>query len=314
LLSQQSYAARSVQETKYFNLAPLKFKNNIYMKIKSISALLIAFLTISISASAQQLKTPAASPLQTIDQAFALSNIKIEYSRPGVKDRVIFGDLVPFDKIWRTGANAATRITFGDDVSIEGSKLTAGTYAFYTIPGKTIWSFLFYKDLALGGDVENYKPENEVLRVAVKSAALAEKVETFTINVGNITSTSATIDLMWDKTKVSCKVTTEIDEKVMKNIETALAKDSRPYYQAANYYYENNKDLATSLKWVNLAIENNPKAYWIFHLKAKIYKKMNDPKAAIQSAQQSMALAKEDKNEDYVKLNEKLIAELGKTN
>ena len=285
------------------------------MKIQNVSnLLLIICLTVSVPAFSQQLKTPAASPLQTLDQAFGLSNIKIEYSRPSVKDRVIFGDLVPYDKIWRTGANAATKITFGDDVSIEGSKLSAGSYALYTIPGKTSWSILFYKDLALGGDVENYTAENEVLRVTVKPTSLTTKVETFTINVNDITATSANIDLTWDKTRVACKVTTEIDEKVMKNIETALAKDSRPYYQAANYYYENNKDLATALKWVNIAIENNPKAYWIVHTKAKIQKKMNDNKGAMASAEQSLALSKEDKNMDFVKLNEKLIEEIKKSN
>lgn len=283
------------------------------MKIKSLSILLLIIgLTGAIPAISQTLKTPAPSPTQTLDQAFGLSNIKIEYSRPSVKGRVIFGDLVPFDKIWRTGANAATKVTFGDDVTVEGKSLKAGTYALYTIPGAASWSILFYKDLTLGGDVENYKAENEVLRVAVKPSAIAEKVETFTMNVGDITATTATIELMWDKTKVNCKVATSIDEKVMKNIETALAKDSRPYYQAANYYFENNKDMATALKWVNSAIEGNPKAYWMVHLKAKIQGKMNDTKGAITSAEQSIVLAKEDQNNDYVRLNEKLIADLKK--
>lgn len=285
------------------------------MKTQSLSAfLLITGLALSIPAFSQQLKTPAASPLQTLEQAFGLSNIKIEYSRPSVKDRVIFGDLVPFDKIWRTGANAATKITFGEDVSIEGSKLAAGTYALYTMPGKTSWAILFYKDMDLGGDVENYKKENEALRVTVTPSALSEKVETFTINVGNVTPVSASLEFSWDKTKAACRLSTEIDEKVMKNIESALAKDSRPFYQAANYYYENNKSLDSAFKWVNLAFQNNPKAYWIAHLKAKIQKKMKDSKGAIESAEKSLALAREDKNEDFVKLNEKLIAELKKTN
>jgi hypothetical protein len=281
------------------------------MKIKIITALLLS-TALTVSVSAQQLKTPAASPTATLDQAFGLSNIKIEYSSPSVKGRIIFGDLVPYDKIWRTGANASTKITFGDDVMIEGSKLKAGTYAFYTIPGKTSWSLLFYNDITLGGDVENYKKENEALRVTVKPSSMSEKVETFTINVSDITPTTSNLEILWDKTKVLCKVSTEIDDKVLKSIETALAKDSRPYFQAANYYYENDKSLDSAYKWVNLAIAGNPKAYWMVHLKAKIQKKMNDTKGAITSAEQSMALAKEDKNEDYVKLNEKLIAEMKK--
>ena len=281
------------------------------MKIKSLTRtlalLLIVQFTSSLQMNAQALKTPAPSPLQTIDQAFALSNMKIEYSRPSVKGRVIFGDLVPFGKIWRTGANSATKITFGDDVKVEGLALKAGTYAMYTIPNKDSWEILFYKDLTLGGNVADYKAADEVLRVKGKVAASSSKVETFTINITDMSATSANVEFAWDMTKVSFNVTTEIDEKVMKNIDAALEKDSRPYFQAANYYYENNKDLTKALAWVNTAIEQNPKAYWMSHLKAKIQVKMKDSKGAIESAEKSMALAKEDGNDDYVKLNEKLI-------
>jgi hypothetical protein len=280
-------------------------------KINKISiALFVAFLAIASTSFSQQLKTPAPSPTQTLDQAFGLSNIKIEYSRPGVKNRIIFGDLVPYDKVWRTGANSATKVTFGDDVTVEGKPLTAGTYALYTVPGKSSWDIIFYKDLNLGGDVANYKKEDEVLRVKVQPTSLAEKIETFTMNVGDITSNTANIEIMWDKTKVTCKVATTIDEKIMKNIETALEKDTRPYYPAANYYYENGKDLNTALGWVNKAIEANPKAFYMVHLKAKIQRKMNDKKGAIETAEKSLALSKEAKNDDYVRLNEKLIAEV----
>jgi len=283
------------------------------MKMKSLTHTLALFLIVQIASilpsNAQALKTPAPSPLQTVDQAFALSNIKIEYSRPSVKGRVIFGDLVPYGKVWRTGANQSTKTTFGDDVKVEGVALKAGTYALYTIPNKDSWDILFYKDLTLGGNVAEYKATEEVARVKGKVSATGMKVETFTINVGDVTATTASVDLMWDMTKVSFGVSTDIDEKVMKNIETALASDTRPYFQAANYYYENNKDLSKALTWVNTASEQNPKAYWMVHLKAKIQMKMKDAKGAIESAEKSMALAKEDGNADYVKLNEKLIAE-----
>jgi tetratricopeptide (TPR) repeat protein len=135
------------------------------------------------------------------------------------------------------------------------------------------------------------------------------KFETFTINVADMTATTANIELLWDMTKVSFAVSTDIDEKVMKNIETALEKDSRPYFQAANYYYENNKDMAKALQWVTIAADQNPKAYWIMHLKAKVQMKMKDSKGALESAEKSLAAAKEDSNADYVKLNEKLIAD-----
>jgi tetratricopeptide (TPR) repeat protein len=282
--------------------------------MKLIGLILLIQFSYAASSFAQTLKTPAPSPLQTIEQAFGLSNVKIEYSRPSVKGRVIFGDLVPYGKIWRTGANSATKITFPDDVKIEGMPLVAGTYAIYTVPGADSWDVMFYKDLKLGGDVTEYKMENEVLKVKVKPAALSNKVESFTINFADMTPTSMNIELLWDKTRVALSVITEIDEKVMKSIETALEKDTRPYYQAASYYYDNGKDLATALKWTNSAIESNPKAFWIYHLKAKIQKKMNDNKGAIETAQKSLELAKEDKNDDFVKMNEKLIIEAKKGN
>lgn len=259
-----------------------------------------------------QLKVPAPSPLQTLDQAFALSNIKIEYSRPSAKGRVVYGDVVPFGKVWRTGANQSTKITFGEDVKVEGNALPAGTYALYTIPNKDSWDIMFYKDLKLGGNVADYKKENEALVIKVKPSAYPAKVETFTINVSDITSSSANVELLWEQTRVAFNVTADIDSKIMKNIETSLATDSRPYFQAASYYYDNNKDLTQALGWVTKAIEQNPKAFYMVHLKAKIQLKQKDFKGAIATAEQSIALAKEAKNDDYVAMNEKLIAEAKK--
>lgn len=284
------------------------------MKSKQLTVLAAsALFTISTyTTDAQQLKLPAPSPLQTLDQSFALSNIKIEYSRPSAKGRAIFGDLVPFGKIWRTGANSATKITFGEDVKVEGIALVAGTYALYTIPNKDSWDIMFYNDLKLGGNVADYKPANEVLRVKAKPAAYAAKVETLTINVADITSNSANIALLWENTRVAFSVVSDIDSKVMKNIETSLATDARPYFQAAGYYYDNNKDLNIALGWVNKAIEQNPKAFYMVHLKAKIQLKLKDYKGAVTTAEQSIVLAKEAKNDDYVAMNEKLIAEAQK--
>jgi tetratricopeptide (TPR) repeat protein len=273
------------------------------------SAALMLLLIANCSVNAQQLKVPAASPTQTIDQAFGLSNIKIEYSRPGIKGRTIYGDLVPFGKVWRTGANSATKITFGDTVTVAGNVVKPGTYALYTIPGKDEWDIMFYKDLNLAGDVAEYKKEDELFRFKAKPTNIANKVETFTINVSDITANSAKIELVWENTRVAFDVLTEVDSKIMKNIDASLEKDSRPYYSAANYYYENNKDLKKALEWTNLALAQNPKAYYMAHLKAKIYMKMKDYKNAIDAAQHSMELAKEAKSDDYVRLNEKLIAE-----
>lgn len=276
-----------------------------------MKAIKTTFLALAVCASqagfAQALKVPAPSPAQTIKQAFALSEISIDYSRPSAKGRTIYGDLVPFGKIWRTGANNSTKITFGEDVKVEGLDVKAGTYAIYSIPNKDSWEIMFYKDLNLGGDVAEYKKENELLRFTVKPSALNDKVETFMINVSDITSNSANIDLVWEKTKVSFKVTADIDSKIMKAIETNVIKDNKPYYQAARYYYDTDKDLIQAGLWADKAIEANPKAYWIVLLKAKIQLKAGDKKGAALTAQQVITLAKEDKNDDYVKMGQEVI-------
>lgn len=272
---------------------------------------LVAMLSFS-AVTAQTLKTPAPSPTQTVKQSFALGDITVEYSRPSVKGRTVYGDLVPYGKVWRTGANASTKLTFSDDVKIEGKDLKAGTYALYTLPNKDSWDILIYSDVTLNGNVSAYKPENEVLRVSVKPTSLSSKVETFTINLADVTSTSTILELLWDRTRVPVKITAEIDAKVMKNIETSLAADSRPYFQAANYYYENDKDLNQALVWANKAVEQNPKAFWVLMLKSRIEYKLKDNAGATATAEKVVALAKEAQNEDYVKMGEKMIADAKK--
>lgn len=273
----------------------------------SLVALIIATTTTSMA----QLKTPQPSPTQSLTQAFGLGEIKVEYSRPSVKGRTVFGDLVPYGKIWRTGANQSTKVTFGADTKINGNDIAPGTYALYTIPNTTDWEIIFYKDLTLGGNVGDYKKEDEMMRFKVKPMATADKMETFTININNITPTSCSIDLLWDKTKVSIPVTTNIDENVMKQIDKAMG-DNKPYFQAANYYYENDKDLNKAQEWINKAVENNPKAYWVLHTKAKIEYKLKNYPEATKAAEQSLALAKESSDNSYIKMNEKLIADVKK--
>jgi len=263
-----------------------------------------------INSAEAQLKTPAPSPLQTVTQAFGLGEIKIEYSRPSTKGRKIYGDLVAFGKMWRTGANQSTKITFADDIKVNGTDVKAGTYALYTIPNMGEWDMKLYKDLTLGGSTDEYKMENELMRFKAKAQDTKDFTETFTITVNNITSTSCSIDLVWANTKVSIPVTTVIDDKVMKNIEKEMANDKRPYFSAANYYFENGKDLNKAAEWINKAVEINPNAYWIWHVKAKINAKQGNKAEAMKAAETSMEKAKEDKNDDYVKMNEKIIAEI----
>ena len=282
------------------------------MKVfKKLFLPLVLAVSFSISTTnAQTLKTPAPSPLQTIKQNFGIGEVSLEYSRPSVKNRVIFGDVVPYGKMWRTGANASTKITIGEDTKIENTPVPAGTYAIYTIPGVDTWEIMLYKDLTLGGDVANYKKENEVLRFTEKVMQLPNKVETFTINFADITYSVCNVEMQWEKTRVAFTISTEVDAKIMKNIETVMApNDRRPYYNAASYYYDNNKDMKQALEWVNKATELTPDAYWVWHLKAKIHLKLKDAKGAIETAEKSKALALKDKDDAYVKNNDKLIAE-----
>jgi hypothetical protein len=280
--------------------------------IKSLYAFMAAAVIGISSLSAQTLKTPAPSPLQTIKQAFALSEISIEYSRPSSKGRVIYGDLVPYGKVWRTGANGATKVTFGEDVKVEGNKVAAGTYALYTIPNKDNWEIMLYKDLKLGGNTNDYKKENEALRFSVKPKAISDKVETFTINLSDMSASSTQFEMTWANTKVSFKITADFDSTIMKNIDNVMSVDGRPFYQAANYYYENGKDLNKALEWVNKAADQNPKAYWVLNLKANIEMKLKDYKAAAATAEKLIVVARDAKADEYVIKGEVLLADAKK--
>ncbi|MBN8822321.1 MULTISPECIES: DUF2911 domain-containing protein [unclassified Spirosoma] len=266
-------------------------------------------LTVSaINTTFAQLKIPAASPSQTTKQSFALGEITLEYSRPATKGRAIFGDLVPFDKVWRTGANATTKITFSNDVKVGGKEVKAGTYGLFTIPGKSSWQVMLSKDLNLGANVADYKVANEVARVEVKPTTLPFKVETFTINIADILPNSATLEIMWDKTRVAVPLSADIDQTITQNIKASMASEKPAYFEAASYYYETNRDLPQALAWVTKATEQNPSAFWIMLLKARIELKMNEKKNAIASAQKTVELATAAKNGDYVKMANDLIA------
>ncbi len=258
---------------------------------------------------AQSLPTPPPSPSQTLKQQFATSFVELEYSRPGKKGRKIFGDVVPFGKVWRTGANAATTIEFGENVTIDHTKIEKGKYGLLTIPGENEWQVILTKDLNVTSATA-YKIENDIVRIPVKPVLLNDAVETFTIDVQNIKPTQADIQLKWDKTLVSFTITADIDATIMKAIDKEMAADKRPYHQAATYYYENNKDLNKALEWSTKAVEISPYAFWMSHLKAKIQYKLKDYNNAIASAELSLTKAKEASNDDYVKMNEKLIAEI----
>jgi hypothetical protein len=275
---------------------------------KTLSAL-VFFSFLYLNTVAQQIEVPPPSPPQNVKQEFGLSAIELSYSRPGVKSRKIFGDLVPFGKVWRTGANQATTLSFGDSVIIGDTQIPPGKYGLLTIPGPDEWTIIITKQL----DVTNpsaYKADQDIVRVKARTQEFPYPVETFTILFSNITPTSCDLAIVWDKTLVALPIKTEIDSRIMAEINTAMTKDSFPYYTAALYYLDNKKDLYKALEWFNKAVDQNPKAYFMSYQKARCQAKMGKSQDAIATAEQSMQLAKEAKNDDYVALNEKLIASL----
>ncbi len=277
--------------------------------MKKLVSLLILVAFFYANALAQQLRTPAPSPPQYVKQDFGLSSIELSYSRPGVKGRKIFGDLVPYGKVWRTGANNATTIEFGDDVTVDGKKVPAGKYGLLTIPGENEWTIIISKQL----DVTNpsaYKQDQDVIRATAKANPIPFSVESFTIAFGDVTTSTCNLEFIWDKTIVAVPIKTEIDAKIMAEIDNAMNKDNHPYFGAAMYYLDNGKDLNKALEWFNKATEQNPDAYFIVYQKARCEAKLGKKQDAIATAQKGIQLAKAANNNDYVALNEKLIASL----
>lgn len=257
---------------------------------------------------AQGVKMPAPSPHQVINQDFGLSQITIDYSRPGMKGRTVFGGLVPYNQEWRTGANAVTTIDFGQDVELDGHPVKAGKYALYSIPAEGEWTIILNKDIKNWGT--QYSQADDVLRFKVNTHQLPFPIETFTINMDNIRDSTATLYMLWENTYVPIQVTTHIDGQIMAEIQEGMKSDKKPYMAAASYYLRTNRDLNTALGWVNNALKDNPKGYNIYYLKARIQSKMNDKSGAIASAKQGEELAKAANNDEYVKMNEQLISSL----
>lgn len=258
-----------------------------------------------------QVRMPAPSPTEFIRQDFGLSSVELTYSRPSLKGRNVFGNVVLYDSLWRTGANAATKIRFNDPVEILGHQVDTGSYAIYTIPHKNgEWTFVLNKGFNNAG-VAGYKQSDDVFRANVKSNKISQKVETFTMQFTNIKPESCDLSLMWDNVQVNIPITVNIKDKLRAQIESALSSDKKPYWQAAQFYneYDNNKTKA--LEMVNEAIkQSGTPPFFMVYYKARIQKDLGDKKGAIASAKESMQLAKEAGNSDYVLLNEKLIKEI----
>jgi tetratricopeptide (TPR) repeat protein len=263
-----------------------------------------------------QVETPSPSPAGSVSTVVGLTDIKIEYSRPRIRGRKIFGSeenvLLPYGRIWRTGANNGTIISFSDDVKVEGIDVPKGDYLIFTWPGATEWTIALYSDVSLGGDTQHYDKTKEVANFKVKPHKLTEKVDTFTISIGDLSDDSKTakIELAWENTSVKFAVEVDYDTKVMQSINTYTQVNPNNYFQAAVYYLENGKDLNQALTWINKAAEATPDAFWVLYQKARIQKSLGDKAGARVTAMASLEKAKKADNRDYQKMNEELIASL----
>jgi hypothetical protein len=267
-----------------------------------LSAILLSIQTVS----AQTPMTPRPSSGQTIVQDFGLGKVTITYSRPNRNGRKIFGGLEPYGVVWRTGANEATTIQFTSDVSIDGKTVPAGKYAFFTIPGENEWTIIINKTANQWGAYD-YKQADDFLRFAVKTMKTKAPVETFTIFFTDVKEASMKLNLMWENTEVAIPMTVNDDAQISANIDKAMKGDKKPYFEAAQYYYEHNKDLAKALEWISISEKTDMKAPWFKLWKARIQLKMGDKTAAVATASEGAKLAKEINNDEYMRLNQAVV-------
>lgn len=277
-------------------------------------SILLSFVLLVQTALLAQIQVPPASPTFEVKGTIGLTEVQLVYSRPSARGRVVAGDLIPYGEVWRTGANASTKISFSTDVVIEGHKVPAGQYALYTIFNEQEATVILSKNLELWGSI-GYSADDDQLRFNVPVKHPTSSYETLTMSFSDFTMNSANFNIKWDHTKVMFSIVSQVDELVMSQIKQQVI-DNAPtnpgvYFQAAGYYFDTQKNDRMALEWVDKAIAGNEqKQYWVFHLKANILARLGEKSAAKATAESSIELAKAAGNPDYVRLNEKLIASL----
>lgn len=272
------------------------------MKKLALNILVAAGLVFTSSQAEAQLKLPQPSSTQFILQDLGIEQVSVVYQRPSAKGRTVFGELVPYGQIWRTGANDATNITFQSEVSIEGQKLPAGTYALFTIPGKDEWTIVFNNNAKQWG-AYTYEEADDVLRVKVKPQTLPSHVETFTIEFDNVHEQELDLSLSWEKTKVSFNIAVDQKQEILASIDEAMKGQKKPYFQAAMYYFANDLDMQKAVEWMKEADKGNTKAPHVKYWKSLVLAKAGDKAGAIKAAEEGLAMAKAANNQEYVKLN-----------
>jgi Protein of unknown function (DUF2911) len=280
------------------------------------SALLAGLLFVSglcAQTAASKLSLPTTNPAGSVKQRVGITDIEVTYNRPGVKGRKIFGGLVPYGQVWRTGSDSATKITFSTAVKVNGAEVPAGAYELFTIPGAEEWTVIIHQNKSQWGSY-SYDAANDVARAAAKPVALSEAVESFTISLGDLTASGATLNLAWDRVRVPVRIETDVVGLVVPQIDAALqAEGKKPYFLAAMFYYENGLDLEKAAAWMNAAIAERPGHIGMLHRLALILAKKGDKPGALAAAQQSLEGAQKtgpELREEYTRLNTALIEKL----
>ncbi|MFD2743426.1 MULTISPECIES: DUF2911 domain-containing protein [Sphingobacterium] len=270
---------------------------------KILSACIAMLAMVSGASIAQaQAKLPPASSTQEVSQGLGISKISLVYQRPNSNGRTIFGGLVPYGEVWRTGANNATAITFDSEVTIDGKTVPAGTYGLFTIPTKDEWTIILNKTAEQWG-AYTYKQEDDILRFTTKPNKLNEKVETFSINFINVTKNSLDVVLSWENIAVPFTVSVDQTKEIMASLEAAMQGEKKPYFQAAQYYFQNNLDIQKAVEWIEQADKGNTKAPHIKYWKAQILTKAGDKAGAAKAAQEGIDMATQANNSEYIRLN-----------
>jgi len=276
--------------------------------MKKLLLIAIAF-TMSYAVNAQ-IKTPAPSPSAKLEQAVGLTNVAIDYSRPAMRGRTIFGDLVPYGKVWRTGANLRTTVTFSDDVTVGGKTLKAGAYAIFTIPQADKWEVIFYSEHEGGGAPAELDESKVAARVSAPVYPMPMEIQSFTISIDDVTSGSAVIGILWEKTYVGVAFEVPTDAKVSANIDKVMKGPGfGDYYASASYYFAEGKDIAKAKEWIDKAMSmSDSPQFWQLRQQSLIYAKAGDKKGAIAIAKKSLAASEKAGNADYIKMNKESIA------
>lgn len=268
---------------------------------RSLAVVAAAAAATSGLAQEQQIQFPQPSQRHYFKQRVGLTDVEVDYSRPNKNNREIFGGLVPYGQVWRTGANATTKIKFSDAVKLGGKDVPAGEYVLFTIPNREDWTVIVYKDTKVQSAAD-YKPENDVARVVTKPGSNDETMETFTIELTDVKGASANLNFVWDRTRAAVQLTTDDIDQVSNQLEAAVKANTtlepRVAYQAAGFYYDNNKDMNQALKWVDQAIAANQDAYFMHFRRAQIQEKLGNKKEAAASAQRAVDLLKKEPNAD----------------